>query len=179
MDRRRFFGLAAATVAAAGLQPLAVPPARAVPGALAGARLDHVSLNVRDFDAMLAWYRERLGFELEIAWRVAALDGKRLAYLSIGDLRFELVEADADGIGLPAPESFPEHFARTGYGHLCLVVEDVDAALVGLEAEGVETFVAAATYPLDGTSYERRVGFVRDPEGNVIEVAEGLRRRAA
>ncbi len=175
MYRRAFFGLAASTVAAAGLEPIAVPRAVAAPAALAGARFDHVSLNVRAFDALLAWYRERLGFE--VAWRVAALGGKRLAYLVVGDVRFELVEADPDGIGLPAPSSFREHFARTGYGHLCLAVDDVDAALDRLAADGVETFVAAATYDLDGTPYERRVGFVQDPEGNVIEFAGPLRRR--
>ncbi|MEM9761681.1 MAG: VOC family protein [Pseudomonadota bacterium] len=178
MDRRHFIGSSAAAFAAAGLQTIAVTDARAAPSALAGARFDHVSLNVRDFDALLAWYRDRLGFSVEVAWRVAALGGKRLAYLTVGSVRFELVEADPDGVGLPPAESFPDHFARTGFGHLCLVVDDVDAALVGLERDGVETFVEAATYPLDGTPFERRVGFIQDPEGNVIEFAGALRRRS-
>ena len=178
MERRTFFGIAATTLAAAGLTPLNISAARATPAAFIGARFDHMSINVRAFDAMIDWYRDRLGFEVEVAWRVEALDGKRLAYMVTGDTRIELVEADPDGIGLPPPETFPEHFGRTGYGHLCFAVDDVGAVLSGLEAEGVPTFVRAETYALDGTDYERRVGSIQDPEGNVLEFAEPLRHRA-
>ena len=139
---------------------------------------DHMSINVADFDAAMTWYQEKLGFALDVSWRVEALDGKRLAYLSLGDTVIELVEADKGGLGLPAAAAFQEHFGRTGYGHLCFSVADVDAMLSRLEANGVPTFVSAETYALDGTPYERRVGFIQDPEGNVIEFAEPLRKRA-
>ncbi|MEO0400174.1 MAG: VOC family protein [Pseudomonadota bacterium] len=138
---------------------------------------DHMSINVADFEAALDWYQEKLGFKLDVAWRVAALDGKQLAYLSLGDTVIELVAADAGGIGLPAPTDFADHFGRTGYGHLCFSVDSVDAVLAELQARGVPTFVRAETYALDGTPYERRVGFIKDPEGNVIEFAEKLRLR--
>jgi lactoylglutathione lyase len=138
---------------------------------------DHMSINVRDFDGAVAWYTEKLGFEVDVAWRVEALNGKRLAYLSRGDTVIELVAADDGGAGLLPPNSFADHFARTGYGHLCFVVANVDDTLEALEAGGVPTFVAAETYALDGTPYERRVGFIKDPEGNVIEFAEPLQAR--
>ncbi|MEM9705374.1 MAG: VOC family protein [Pseudomonadota bacterium] len=138
---------------------------------------DHMSINVADFDAAVEWYTTKLGFEVDVAWRVEPLDGKRLAYLSLGDAVIELVAADQGGIGLPAATSFPDHFGRTGYGHLCFEVVDVDGMLSSLEALGVPTFVAGETYPLEGTVYERRVGFIQDPEGNVIEFAEPLSRR--
>ncbi len=170
MDRRNL--LSAAAFVGLGL-PLA---AEAVPAAAVGMRFDHVSLNVRDFDAALAWYQAKLGFRVEVAWRVAALNGKRLAYLRLNDTMLELVEADAGGTGLPEAMSFPEHFARTGYGHLCFRVEDVGAALDGLANAGVPTFVRAETYDLDGTPFRRRVGFVKDMEGNVLEFGEPLRR---
>ena len=50
--------------------------------------------------------------------------------------------------------------------------------LAELAANGVPTFVAGETYALDGTIYERRVGFIQDPEGNVIEYAEPLQIRS-
>lgn len=146
---------------------------------LAEARFDHMSINVADFEGAMAWYQNVLGFEVEVSWRVAALDGKRLAYLVKNDARIELVAADPGADGLAPATSFPEHFGRTGYGHFCFSVEDVDAALAELEAKGVPTFVKAETYALDGTEYERRVGFVQDPEGNVLEFAEPLRRRSS
>ncbi|MEO1657312.1 MAG: VOC family protein [Pseudomonadota bacterium] len=139
---------------------------------------DHMSINVADFDAAMDWYQEKLGFTVDVAWRVEALDGKRLAYLSLGDTVIELVAADEGGMGLAAPESFSEHFGRTGFGHLCFETDDVDGILADLEARGVPTFVRGETYALDGTPYERRVGFIQDLEGNVIEFAEPLRQRA-
>ena len=150
--------------------------AAGAPAALAAARFDHVSLNVRDFDAMLAWYHAKLGFRTEVAWRDAALDGKRLAYLRLNDTCLELVEADAGGAGLPEAMSFPAHFGRTGYGHLCFSVASVDATLDALLAVEVPTFVQAATYDLDGTPFRRRVGFVKDPDGNFLEFGEPLQR---
>jgi hypothetical protein len=41
----------------------------------------------------------------------------------------------------------------------------------------VPAFVKAETYPLDGTDFMRRVAFVKDPEGNVVEFGEPLRTR--
>lgn len=169
MDRR--------TVIAAGTSFVALAVAdttAAAPPSAAALRFDHVSLNVRDLDAALRWYQEKLGFGVQVAWRVTALNGKRLAYLRLNDTVLELVEADAGGVGLPEAMSFAEHFARTGYGHLCFRAESVDAVLAGLATEGLPTFVRAETYDLDGTAYRRRVGFVKDMEGNVLEFGEPL-----
>lgn len=174
MNRRDILVLSGAAATAIAVQPLAATPVAATPAIFAGARFDHVSINVRDFDTMLAWYQQKLGFTLEVAWRVAALNGKRLAYLAINDARIELVEADPGAGGMGEPKDFADHFARTGYGHLCFAVANVDAVMSGLETEGVPTFVKAETYDLDGTPWRRRVGFIKDPEGNVLEFGEPL-----
>ncbi|MEM9369352.1 MAG: VOC family protein [Planctomycetota bacterium] len=140
---------------------------------------DHMSINAGDFDALLAWYVDVLGLELETAWTVPALDGKRLAYLTLNGVRVvEIVAADPNGAGLRPDATFAQHFGRTGFGHLCFATDSVDATLKRLEARGAKAFVAADTYPLDGTEYERRVGFVQDPEGNVVEFGEPLGRAA-
>lgn len=137
---------------------------------------DHMSINAGDFDALLGWYIQVMGLELETAWEVPALGGKRLAYLALNGARVvEIVAADPNGAGLRPDATFAEHFGRTGFGHLCFATDSVDATLAKLEALGAKVFVAAETYPLDGTVYERRVGFVQDPEGNVIEFGELLR----
>ena len=170
MDRRTVLAAGASFVAlAVGARPAGAAPASAAP-----LRFDHMSLNVRDFDAAMAWYQDKLGFEVEVAWRVEALNGKRLSYLRLNDTVLELVEADTDGVGLPEAMSFPEHFARTGYGHLCFRADDIDQLLADLADDGVPTFVRAETYDLDGTPFRRRVGFVKDLEGNVLEFAEPL-----
>ena len=166
--------MAAAAVSIAGTSMVADGGATTAPP-METAAFDHMSINVADFDAAMIWYQEKLGFEVDVSWRVEALNGKQLAYLSMGDTTIELVAADEGGAGLRPAETFQDHFARTGYGHLCFSVDNVDATLASLEAKGVPTFVTAETYALDGTSYERRVAFIQDPEGNVIEFAEPLR----
>ena len=146
---------------------------------LTGASYDHMSVNVTDYDAALEWYRDKLGFEVAVEWRVEALGGKQLAYLDLGETRIEIVAADDEASRQAPPQDFSEHFNRAGYGHLAFAVDDVDRVLDGLHEKGVPTFVVGETYPLDGTPFERRVGFIMDPEGNVIEFAEPLRVRAA
>lgn len=137
---------------------------------------DHMSINVGDFDAMLTWYADVLGLELETAWEVPALGGKRLAYFALNGARvIEIVDADPSGTGLRPDATFAQHFGRTGFGHLCFATDSVDATMEALAIRGAKVFVSAETYPLDGTAYERRVGFVQDPEGNVIEFGEPLR----
>lgn len=61
-------------------------------------RFDHMSVNVGDFDAALAWYRDILGLTVDVSWKVGALNGKQLAYLSLNGTRvLEIVAADANG----------------------------------------------------------------------------------
>ncbi|MEM7745889.1 MAG: VOC family protein [Pseudomonadota bacterium] len=173
MNRRSILQFGTA-MGAASFTAIPVSATAAASQPLADSRFDHMSLNVRDFDAMMAWYQRALGFTVAVAWRVDALNGKRLAYLDLGTTRLELVEADSDGIGLPEAADFLDHFARTGYGHLCFAVADVDQVMDDLATAGVPTFVRPETYDLDGTPYRRRVGFMKDPEGNVLEFGEPL-----
>lgn len=61
----------------------------------------YMSLNVVDFDKAVEWYHGKLGLEVEVSWKVSALDGKQLAYLTLNGTRvLEIVAADANGTGL-------------------------------------------------------------------------------
>ena len=138
--------------------------------------LDHMSINVANFERAVTWYSAVLGLDVEVSWRVGALAGKQLAYLSLNGRRVvEIVAADEDGSRLKPDQSFGAHFGRTGFGHLCFATDSVDTTMAKLEQRGVKAFVNAETYPLDGTKFIRRVGFVQDPEGNVVEFGEPLR----
>jgi catechol 2,3-dioxygenase-like lactoylglutathione lyase family enzyme len=167
MDRRSFLTIGAAvsaTVAGSEAVQAADPTRR-----LDWLRYDHVSIHVADFDGTLRWYKEKLGFREEVSWRVAALNGKQLAYLSKNGSWIELVSATPVQSGLPPVNSFVEHFSRLGFGHLCFATGDIDGVMRDLKEMGISVFVEAQTYPLDGTVFERRVAFIKDPEGNVIE----------
>jgi catechol 2,3-dioxygenase-like lactoylglutathione lyase family enzyme len=132
-------------------------------------RADHVMLGADDMDRMTAWYRNALGFEVENAWTVEGLPGIRLAYLTGHGFRLELIAGGAPRT--PVPASFPEHFTMRGFQHLCFWVDDMDAAVAELERQGVPMFVPATDYP-EGA--ERRVAFVKDLDGSVVELAGPL-----
>lgn len=178
MDRRQIIAsLPAVALAAAATGPSTAQAKTAHPLGMSG--FDHMSVNVSDFDAAVAWYRDTLGLKVDVSWKVGALNGKQLAYLSLSGTRvLEIVAADANGTGLRPAATFGQHFGRTGYGHLCFATDSVDTTMAALVARGVPAFVKAETYPLDGTVFDRRVAFINDPEGNVIEFGEPLRKRS-
>ena len=114
---------------------------------------DHVVLNVADAEVSLRWYHDKLG-----------LQGVRVEEWRSGAAPFVSVRVDERTIiDLLVRE-------RTGVNadHVCLVVgNDVDLAVV---AASGEFDVVAGPRPLFGA---RGVGmgmYVRDPDGNVIEL---------
>jgi catechol 2,3-dioxygenase-like lactoylglutathione lyase family enzyme len=166
--RRRTFasatlGLAASVVGMPWREADAHPSGSAGPlRTAASARPDHVMLGVDDMEAMIAWYRDKLGYRVEKAWTVDGLPGIRLAYLiGHGGYRMELI-AGGRGPRTPDPASFDQHFRMRGYQHACYWVDDVDAVMEELQGRGVAAFFPATDFPKGA---ERRVAFVKDPEG--------------
>ncbi|MEM6854925.1 MAG: VOC family protein [Planctomycetota bacterium] len=134
---------------------------------LAGMRVDHIMVNARDYETSFAWYRDKLGFEPVVTWTVDGLVDTDLSYLRGGGFLIELVsnpESEATAALAPAKD-FADHFTQRGFTHLCFVVDDVDAALAELNRRGVPTFSPAIDFP----ALDVRVGFIQDPDGNVIE----------
>lgn len=133
---------------------------------------DHVALRVANFEETLNWYKEKLGLEEEVVWTVEGLPGMQLAYLKLNGFRLEIIGGGGFEPTQQPPANFEEALDTPGYGHLCFEVEDVDTFLRQLEQCGVPTFVPAETYPL--SNYWRRLGFVLDNNGNVLEFVEPL-----
>ncbi|MEM8875808.1 MAG: VOC family protein [Planctomycetota bacterium] len=134
---------------------------------LASMKIDHVMVHAADFETSDRWYRETLGFEPVVEWTVDGLDGTRLSYLERNGFLIELVSAPTGDqtAALPTPADFAEHFAQRGFTHLCFLVDDVDATLTELAQRGTPTFSGPIDFPALGV----RVGFIQDPDGNVIE----------
>lgn len=93
-------------------------------------RLDHVAVAVRDTEAALRHFRDRLGLRV-IGAEVHAELGLRLTYLDAGNAYVQLVEPlrDATPIG--------EWLATNGEGlhHICFGVDDVRRDLAVLTSE--------------------------------------------
>ena len=131
-------------------------------------RFHHVSLSVADLDAQEAWYRAAFGLG-RVDERLDLPEvGVRTVILSGGDgLRFEFTElvgsepvVHADAYAATAAQTFT---------HLALQVADLDAAFTRLTGECAAPVVSE---PGPGATDGVRYAYVRDPEGNLIELIE-------
>jgi lactoylglutathione lyase len=126
------------------------------------AGIGHVAFQARDLGTLLEFYRDTLG--LAEMFRLLHDDGGvRLAYLRVTDEHYlELFPNGAERVAQPP--------RAAGYSHLCLTVEDMDAAVAELERRGVVLTQGIKT-GLDGN----RQAWIADPEGNRIELMEMAR----
>ena len=127
-------------------------------------RVHHIALVVRDLDDALPLWRDVLGLPVEGVLPVAS-DGVRIAFLSVGESKVELVEP-------VDPDTGVARFLETrgeGFHHVCFEVPDLARALADLAAEGVELVDAA---PRPGG--EGPVAFLhpRSTQGLLIELIE-------
>ncbi len=134
-------------------------------------RIDHVGLVVRDLDAALHTYCELLGFDLlervDIPeQRVAA------AFLDAGNGTIELIAPTDFGA---AEESGTARFLRNrgeGTHHICLEVDDIEAALATLRERGVRLIDETPRRGVHG-----RVAFVhpKAAHGTMVELIEKIK----
>ena len=115
---------------------------------------DHVVLKVADVERSLAWYCDELG-----------LTPERVDEWRRGEMLFPSVRIDAHTlIDLLASER-----SGTNVDHVCLVIEPTD--LAALAASG--RFDVVGDGPTDGLFGAQGFAtslYVRDPDGNVVEL---------
>jgi catechol 2,3-dioxygenase-like lactoylglutathione lyase family enzyme len=129
-------------------------------------RMDHVGLSVGDLDGLATWYREAFGLEEEsrYGYRTGSSDVAGIVLLSPHGWRLELQHCPGS---TPAQPSDPlEALLRQGFGHICIGVDDIDAAFELLVARG-----AGVMFPPRPTALPHiTVSYLTDPEGNPIEL---------
>ena len=122
-------------------------------------RLVHTNVRVRDIDESLRFY-EALGFERRGRLQ---FDGAYNVYLGL--------PADGDTLELTVNEGREEPYdLGSGYGHVALEVDDLDALLERLATHGIEP--EKPPYAPGGRE-ELRICFVQDPDGYRIELIDG------
>ncbi|MGI8423478.1 MAG: VOC family protein [Chloroflexota bacterium] len=126
---------------------------------IAGLKFNHVAFRVRDFQASIDWYARAFG--ATEAFRATKDDGSpQLVYLEMTHGQF--IELFPDGKN---PIETPKD--PIGYGHFCVTVDDLDAALAHLGKLGIEPTMA----PRTGRGGQR-LTFIADPDGNRTELME-------
>jgi catechol 2,3-dioxygenase-like lactoylglutathione lyase family enzyme len=114
---------------------------------------DHAVLVVADVERSLAWYCGELG-----------LVGERVEEWRRGEVLFPSVRIDEHTlIDLLAGER-----GSANVDHVCLVIEPAD--LAGLAASGRFDVVAGPTAGLFGARGLAESLYVRDPDGNTVEL---------
>jgi len=129
----------------------------------------HAGVTVSDLDSAVEFYRDVLGLAVLDRFGVSgeafatAVDvpeaSASFAHLD-GGVRVELVDYD------PAGDDAGTALNRPGTAHLGLSVDDVDASV-----EGLPGAVGTVSEP-QTTATGTRLAFVRDPDGNLVELLE-------
>jgi catechol 2,3-dioxygenase-like lactoylglutathione lyase family enzyme len=125
-----------------------------------------VRVVARDPESLVRFYGEFLGLELRREHRTPAV-GSHVWFFACGDSNVKIYSRTV----VPELANPPGgHTAASGLRYLTFRVQDLDAALVGLESSGGTLVSPPITYG------DVRVAFVEDPEGNSIELAEHVGR---
>jgi lactoylglutathione lyase len=123
-------------------------------------RFVHTAMRVRDIDASLRFY-EALGFE-----RRGKLQFEGAYNIYLG------VPGDGDTLELTVNEGRDEPYdLGSGYGHIALVVDDLEAKVASLAEQGIEP--EKPPYHPGGREEVGPICFVADPDGYRIELIDG------
>ena len=127
-------------------------------------KVDHIGIVVRDIAAALKVYEDALGLPLRETKELADQE-VIVAFLPIGESNIELVQPTSDDSGVA------RYLAKRGEGihHICIEVEDIEAALARLEAHGVQLIDREPRQGAHG-----RVAFVhpKGAHGVLVELVE-------
>ena len=119
--------------------------------------LIHTCYRVTDVDASVAFY-QKLGFE----------ERRRMPIRDEAINVFMGLPGDGDRLELTHNFGVDSYELGTGYGHIALTVDDMDATLEQLATVGIEPEKPPYSIREGGS----RLCFVRDPDGYRIELIE-------
>lgn len=119
--------------------------------------LIHTCYRITDIDASVAFY-QKLGFE----------ERRRMPIRDEAVNVFMGLPGDGDRLELTHNFGVDSYEIGTGYGHIALTVDDLDATLERLAADGIEPEKPPYSVREGGS----RLCFVRDPDDYRIELIE-------
>lgn len=138
--------------------------------------LDHVTVCVRDLDAARRFFG-LLGFEED---KSVVISGERFAtYMGLSEIEADHVTMVIPGATprfevqllhyrQPAAQADPNiaRLDKIGFNHICFAVDDAEATVAHLKANGVEVRGELAGF------HDRKLFFLTGPEGITVELAQ-------
>jgi lactoylglutathione lyase len=127
----------------------------------------HVGLTVGDIDRAGDWYAAALGFAVTLAFELPG--GVRGAMLrTSGGAGIELFEVPEAVEGIAGADP-PSAMRVRGFGHVAVEVADLD----GVYAAALAAGAGAVWEPRRSPEPGRRMAFIHDPDGNLVELISG------
>jgi glyoxylase I family protein len=123
---------------------------------------EHIGTTSRNLDKTIVFYCDLLGFRLVL--RKPQASGE-LAFLDAGGCMLEIFAPSAE---IAPSRDVP--IGEAGMRHLTLAVSDVESMIGKLDAAGVE--IIERPRAAHNTELIKRVAFVRDPDGIIVELIE-------
>lgn len=127
----------------------------------------HIGLRVADFESAKQWYLQKLDFRVLHEWEDMGLHWAYLSPAADDEFHLELMGAPTDRSTMSF-DTVGDSLSNAGYLHFCMEVADIELTKGALEERGVEVL----TPVLDARNVSRKIFFIRDPLGNLIELAE-------
>ncbi len=118
----------------------------------------HTCLNVADLDRSIRFYSEDIGLKF-IRRREVKQNNAEIAFLQ---------DESGGAIELTHWRDKKSLVEGDNFDHIAFEVGDVKAAVDGLKAKGVT--IAMEPFSLDGAS--SKIAFIKDPDGNWLELIE-------
>lgn len=144
-------------------------------------RIDHANLVVADLPAAVGFYRDRLGFQIVLEGELAGDWIATVVGAPAARMDCVILEAPGGGARLellayrePPPVALPGHGVGWALGlrHLAFMVDDLDATVGRLRAAGVALLSEPVTVPFPVAGRRKRLVYLHDPEGVLLELAE-------
>lgn len=125
----------------------------------------HMAINCRDMAAIEQYYSKYFGFRRA---RRIDLGDKEILFLRNGDAYLELFRAEGEGPA-PADKDGPTY---AGFRHIAFQVDNIDAHLASM---GDAAKISHGPFSFNDFIPGWRTVWIKDPEGNIVEVTQGFR----
>ncbi len=129
----------------------------------------HVALSVPYLEETIQWYQDKLGFRTSLRRELPQFSTQQ-AFLELNGFRIEFFERENSARTQPSPTNVPDDLLVQGYKHIAFAVNDIDAVAAELKQRSVEVVLA----PVVDEEIRLKVCFIKDNNGNLIELVQGL-----
>ena len=138
-------------------------PDRHVEGKFSQLKAGHIAIRTHRYNAVIAWYKEKLDFRLIREWEVGEL---QLAFIAPPNDDTFMIEI----LGVKKEVKQDSSKASYGYDHICFNVADLEKIINELKSRDL-AILRSFSVPAIG----KRSAFISDPFGNSIEFCQDLK----